>query len=464
MMKFIKHLTVASVFVLITLPLTIRGQSAAPTPRASSPTVTALVNVNVIPMDRERILKGQTVVIKGNKIIKIGPYKTTKPPKNALQIDGRGKYLIPGLSDLHIHLRSTDELVSYLAYGVTTVLHMSGAESGAPDLLRYRKDLASGEMLGPTLYLTGPLIDGPRPIFPKLAVATKSPDDARRIVTEHKQIGYDFLKTYNFLARDVYVALSEEARKQGIAVIGHIPQAMEIEEALSAGHAMVAHVSFYPPGSFENGKFRLDEKKIPERVAATVKAGAFVTPTLVTLDTAVRGIKNFDELFVDPELKYLHPDTIQMWRQNNPHKLPNYGQFTVLETYPSDRRLTKALSDGGVPLLLGTDAAVAGVFPGKSAHQELKLLVEVGLTPFQALSTGTRKAGQFINRYVPSSERFGVVAVGWRADLLLLGANPLDDINNTSNVLGVMSRGKWFTKADLEKRRNDMADKYNSAK
>ena len=462
MKKFINNLTVASVFVLVTLPLTLRAQSAAPTQKTFSPIVTAFINVNVIPMDQERIVQGQTVVIKGDKIIKIGPYKTTKPPKNALKIDGRGKYLIPGLSDLHIHLRSTDELVSYLAYGITTILHMSGAESGAPDLLRYRKDLANGEMLGPTLYLTGPLIDGPRPIFPKLAIATKSPDDARRIVTEHKQIGYNFLKTYNFLARDVYAALTEEAKKQGIAVIGHIPQAMKIEDALSAGHAMVAHVSFYSSGFFENGKFKPDEKKIPERVEATVKAGAFVTPTLVTSEMAIKGIKNFDELFVDPEVKHLHPGTVQMWRQNNPHKLPNYGQFTVLETNPWHRRFTKALSDSGVPLLLGTDAAVAGVFPGKSAHQELKLLVDVGLTPFQALSTGTRNAGQFINKYVPSSEPFGVVAVGCRADLVLLEANPLEDIDNISHVLGVMSRGKWLTKADLEKRRNDLADKYNS--
>jgi imidazolonepropionase-like amidohydrolase len=179
---------------------------------------------------------------------------------------------------------------------------------------------------------------------------------------------------------------------------------------------------------------------------------------------AVKGIKNFDKIFADPEFKYLHPDVVRMWENSNPHKMPDYGQFLVLETIPWHRRFAKALNAAGVPLLLGTDAAAAGVFPGKSAHQELRHLVDVSLTPFEALLTGTRNAGQFIKKHIPSAESFGMIVVGYRADLILLDANPLEDINNTTHILGVMVRGNWLTKAELEKRRNDFASRYKAAR
>ena len=437
---------------------------ARPRGRPSKGQIIAFVNVNVIPMDRERVLRGQTVITQGAKIIKLGGYERTRIPKGALIVDGQGKYLMPGLSDLHIHLQTPDELLAYLANGITTVLHMGGAAGGAPDLLRYRRELASGKMLGPALYLTGPLIDGPRPIFPKLAIATKTREEGRRVVSDHKKAGYNFIKIYSLLAPDVYLALMEEAGKQKIPVVGHIPQGMKLADALKAGQVMIAHSSIYTTEFFDASyKFKPDEKKIPGLVRATFMSGAFMQPTLVASHAGVRNIDHFEELFNDPEIKYLHSEVVQRWRRNNPHKLPNFGQFLVLETFPWERRIVKALNDGGVPLLLGTDANYTGVFPGKSAHQELRLLVDVGLTPFQALSTGTRNADQFLARYAPSGERFGSVAVGRRADLILLGANPLEDISNTSHILGVMVQGKWLTKAELDERRNELARRYKAS-
>ena len=154
----------------------------------------AFADVNVIPMDTERVLEKYTVMVQDGVITEMGPSASVEIPQGARVLDGRGAYLLPGLTDFHIHLRSTDELISYLAYGVTTVVHLSGAQQGAPDLLRYRDQLAAGERLGPTLYTSGPLLDGAPPIWPGVSVVATTPEEARDVVVEQKQAGYDFIK------------------------------------------------------------------------------------------------------------------------------------------------------------------------------------------------------------------------------------------------------------------------------
>lgn len=436
--------------------------------KSETPFTTAFVNVNVIPMTREVVLANQTVIIKDGRIAALGPFESTAIPDNAIKIDGRDRYLLPGLADLHIHLRSTDELLSYLAHGVTTVLHLSGAMSGAPDLLNYRAQIARGERLGPTLYLSGPNVDGDPPIWRGVSVAVTTPKEARRVVAEQKRAGYDVIKVYNQLSNEAYTALAEAAKQNNIAVVGHVPRAVGVEGALKAGQVMIAHGEEYFFTYFnckECGRDRKpDESKIPTIVQATLVAGTAVTPNLSFIAATRRQLDNLESVLADPETKYLRPQVLSMWKSQNPTNRPELEKFDEREKvkYPFVQKLTKALSDAGVLLLLGTDSSAPGLFPGQSAHLELRELVHAGLTPYQALATGTRNAGQFISECVRPTEKFGTIAIGQRADLILLSKNPLENIDNISQLAGVMARGQWLPMAKLQARRDSVAALYKN--
>lgn len=454
------------------------GLIAQKAPRGvSSPSsgVFAFVNVNVIPLDRERLLERQTVIVRDDRIVSIVPTTRSRAPRDATLIDGSGKFLMPGLADLHIHLRSTDELLSYLAYGVTTVMHLSGATGGAPDLLGNRAALARGELLGPTLYASGPTLDGDPPIFPNVSVAVRTPEDARRVVAEQKRAGYDLLKVYNRLAPEVYDALLTAAMEQGLAVVGHVPRQVGMERALRSGQAMIAHGEEYfftyfggaNDAQMQGGVVtQPDERKIAGIAEATRAASVAVTPNLSFIASTKRQLEDLSGVFADAELRYLHPNARRMWQANNPTRRRDLDQFTARERvkYPFVRRLTKGLSDAGVLLLLGTDSSAPGLFPGQSAHLELRELVAAGLTPYQALATGTSNAGRFVAERVRPADKFGVVAVGHRADLLLLESNPLERIENISTLVGVMARGEWLTKDRLQQLREGLAESYKQVK
>ncbi|HXG65886.1 MAG TPA: amidohydrolase family protein [Blastocatellia bacterium] len=437
--------------------------TAVSQPQADANQTIAFTDVNVIPMDRERVLPRQTVIVRGGQITEIGPAKSVRTPKGAVKIDGRGQYLMPGLADLHIHLHSADHLLSYLAYGVTTVLNLDGD----PDDLRLREEIARGARLGPNYYTCGPRTDGNPPVFGGGAVVA-SPEEARRAIAEQARAGYDFVKVYNNLAPETYAALVAEAQAQGLAVVGHVPRKVGVEGVLQAGQAMIAHGEEYfftyfrgPADRFNQPGMRSkpDETKIPGIARATAAAGAAVTPNLSFIANTKRQLEDIQGVWADPEAKYLSPAVLNGWKSNNPTKRRDLEQFMEREKikYPFVKKLTKGLSDAGVFLLLGTDASVAGCFPGHSAHVELRELVAAGLTPYQALATGTRNAGQFLATHARSKEKFGTVAAGQRADLILLKGNPLESIENISQIVGVMARGQWLPRTKLQQMRDDAA-------
>ncbi|MCI0489236.1 MAG: amidohydrolase family protein [Blastocatellia bacterium] len=445
-----------------------------PVPQSKNKAV-AFINVNVVPMDREHVLVARTVIVRDGIISEIGPAGTTNVPDDALRIDGRGRYLMPGLADLHIHLRSTDEFLSYLAYGVTTVLHLSGAQSGAPDLLEYRERLARNEMLGPTLYTSGPVVDGDPPIFRSVSVAVTTAEGARRVVAEQKRAGYDLIKVYNRLPPEAYTALIAAAKKEGLAVVGHIPRQVGVERALDAGQAMIAHGEEYffayfggaSDARLQGGKLTPpDETKIPGIAKATRDAGTAVTPNLSFIAATERQLEDINAVLTDSETRYLHPNVLRMWKSNNFTNRRDIEMFAERERikYPFVKKLTRGLSDAGVLLLLGTDSSAPGLFPGQSAHLELRELVSAGLTPYQALATGTRNAGEFITKHVRRARAFGTVSVGARADLLLLAKNPLEDISNVSALDGVMVRGQWLSAERLKQLREEMASSYEQGR
>ncbi len=423
-------------------------------------------------MSEERVLRGQTVVVRNGVVVDVGPSGAVEVPLGARRIEGDGRYLLPALTDFHVHLRSTDELHSYLAHGVTTVVHVSGGMRGAPELLRYRDEIARGERLGPTLYTTGPILDGSPPVFGGVSTVVSTPEEARLAVAEQHRAGYDFVKVYNNLTSIVLAAAVEAAHERGMAVLGHIPRqegrAEALQRALSAGQDMIAHgeeyffTYFYADvdSLLDRGEIPYpDEGRIPVAVRMTREAGAAVVPNLSFVAMTRRQLDDLDGVLVDPEARYLQPGVRAMWEADNPTRRTDLERFDRRERakYPFLQRLTKALSDAGVPLLLGTDASAPGMYPGASAHVDLRELVAAGLTPYEALAAGTRNAGAFIEEHVEEAEPFGVLAPGQRADLLLVRENPLEDVASASAVEGVMVRGRWFSTAELERLREEGA-------
>ncbi len=443
-------------------------------PESDVPRLVAFTNVNVVPMDTERVLRDQTVLVQDGMITAVEPTGTVEIPPGALHVDGRGSYLLPGLVDMHIHLRSEHELLSYLAYGITTVVNLSGATSDAPDLLRTRARLAEGDLIGPTLYTTGPSLDGDPPIFAAVSTVVTTPEEAERAVVAQVEAGYDFIKVYNGVQPDVLRAIVAAAHARGKVVFGHIPRPDDrgregaLQRALNAGLDVIAHGEEYFFTFFYAGADSLldrgevpwrDAALIPEAVRLTREAGAAVIPNLSFVAMTRFQLDSLDTVLADPETRYLSSEVIEMWELYNPTRRSDLDRFDLRERakYAFVQSLTKALHDAGVPLLLGSDASLPGLFPGKSAHVELRELVEAGLTPYEALATGTRNAGRFIHEYVPSAQPFGMIAPGYRADLLLVRGNPLVDIYNAADIEGVMVRGQWFPSAELERRRDEIA-------
>jgi len=398
----------------------------------------AFVHVNVIPMDRETVLEDQTVIVEGGTIAAVGPAADTAIPSGARQIAARGKYLIPGLTDAHVHLQSPTEFPLYLANGVTTVFNLDGR----PAHLLWRKKIASGEMQGPTIFTTGPIID-------------KAPqaDEAARMVDEQAALGYDGVKIYNGVSKEAYPALIAEAKRKKLLLMGHVARKPDFEMTLASGQS-IAHLEEYtytffnPQRDADNRHIVYDESKIPEAVRLTVKSGIYVIPTLSTYATILQQATALDEFLKRPELRYdppwiqaaLQPETNRYKNGFAPAVYPRIRTSLALQ-----RKLLKALEDAKVPLLCGTDSSDVGPVAGFGIHEELQEFVSDGLTPYQALQTATVNAARYFGR----SAEFATITTGKRADLVLLRANPFAEIGNTRGIEGVMVRGRWLEKKEL---------------
>ena len=413
------------------------SQTAVATTHPKAAQITAFININVVPMDKEQVLERQTVIIRDGRISEIGSAATTKVPKDAMRIDGRGKYLMPGLVDMHTHLYSQTEMPLYIANGVTTVFNLDGR----PAHLLWRERIARGEMLAATIYTVGPKFDRAR-----------TPEEAARIVDEQARAGYDGIKIYNQVSKEEYPALMAAARRNNLIIVGHIPRKPGFEAALKAGQA-IAHAEEYIYAFFNNDvgdidKIELDESRIAQAVTLTRTSGIWITPTLVTYDYIVRQASDLGTFLAKPELKYIAPSQRERFSpENNRYKRAfNSSQVAKLkEVLAFQKKLLRALHKAGVPILVGTDAPDVGPIAGFSIHEELRNLVESGFTPFKALQAATRDSAQILK----SPNEFGTVSVGKRADLILLEANPLKDIGNVARRVGVMVRGQWLPESEL---------------
>jgi imidazolonepropionase-like amidohydrolase len=442
---------------------TLLGPGPAGEPADQEP-ITAFVNVTVIPMDRERSLPNQTVVVRGDRIVEIGPASRVKVPEGGTRVDGRGKYLVPGLAEMHAHIpggQAADSIVGrtlflYVSGGITTIRGMLGH----PRHLELRARAARGELLSPTIYASGPSLNGN---------SAPTPDAVARAVSEQKAAGYDLLKIHPGVRREVFDTLVATARRVGIPFAGHVPEEVGVTHALASRYASIEHLDGYleallrdgaPLKASESAFFgmnlgeQLDEAKLPALVRATKQAGVWNVPTQVLMENLISA-GSAEALSRRPEMRYVAATAVAQWSETKTGILQQTGssEASARRMIEVRRRLIKALHAAGAGLLLGSDAPQVWNVPGFSTHRELESLVAAGLTPWQALETGTRNVAV----YFGTLKEAGTVETGKRADLVLLDADPLKDIRNTTKRAGVMVRGRWLPQAEIQARLEGVA-------
>ena len=440
------------------------GASVRPAP--ADPRVTAFVDVTVIPMDREGLLPHQTVVVDDGRIVAVGGAGGTPVPQGAQRIDGRGKFLVPGLADMHAHTVDEASRFLFVSMGVTTIRIMAGG----PSILRLRAEVRAGRQpLSPWIYTAGPILDGDPPIFGNhLAIAT--PARGAEVVHAEKRAGYDFIKVYENLSLETYDAIVAAARQAGLPVTGHVPGKVGVAHAVESGQVTMEHLDGYTSSAQRAGSTvkppdwrtflltahrSVDEAKLADLIARVKAAGAWTCPTLVVDER----MANADRLQAAglPELRYLPPVQVAGWDPKKDFLRWTPEEFEVLRGEAAwNRALVGRLVAAGARLLAGTDVGNPWVVPGFSLHDELELLVRAGLTPYQALRAATAAPAELFG----AEAEAGTVRVGRRADLVLLDADPQVDVSRTRQIAGVMVRGRWLPRAELERRREELAAVY----
>lgn len=421
---------------------------------------TAFVHVNVVPMDRERVLRDQTVLVRGGRIVAIG--RNVEVPADAARIDGHGTaWLSPGLADMHTHSQTKNDLAVYLANGVTTVLNMGDARAGFVD--KIVPAVNRGELPGPHVY-TSFLVDGSTDYN---GFVVRTPEEARAFVHLAKTNSYDFVKVYVDLSPEVFSAFADEGARLGLPLIGHGVRAVRLARQLEQGQVLVAHAeeffyTFFTAPGVEETDTPPDLGRIPEAVALVKRHAATVTADLVTYAAIAHQIGHPEviaQFLARPDSYFLAPNDRLSWQASD-----YVGKSARLEAKLEFlRRLVKAMADAGVELVAGTDApAVPGCLPGFSLHDDLAELEASGLTRYQVLVAATRAPGAFIER-TKHGDRFGLVATGYRADLVLSSRNPLDSLATLRKPLGVMAAGQWRDAAALDALKDHVREGYRRA-
>ena len=415
---------------LLLLPLILGACSSQPSttgsatdavmPAVSQAPVVAFVGVNVIPMDEERVLENQTVVVRGGRIETVGPADEVEVPNGAERIDGDGRYLIPGLAEMHGHIPPPsdgaeyidDVLFLYVANGITTVRGMLGHDGQ----LALRDRVNGSDAWAPNLYLAGPSFSGG---------SIDSPEQAEAKVRQQVEEGWDLLKVHPGLSLAEYDAMAETANELGIRFGGHVPADVGLEHAIEMNQETYDHIDGY----------------------------------IAYLDgESLYGVAGLETLRNLPELQYMPPGLVEGWISTHEGRLANPDRDAqAAETRIANRmRLLEALSDGGALILMGTDAPQQFSVPGFSIHRELARMAEAGMTPYEILVSGSRNVGT----YFANEDTFGTIAPGQRADLILLESNPLEDIARVADRAGVMVRGYWISEDEIQDRLDQIADRY----
>jgi len=412
-------------------------------PPFESPNSFVISHVNLIPMDSDQVLPDRYVLVERGKISRISVAEI-RVPSTFKTVDGHGKFLMPALADLHVHLFSPDDFPAFLSYGVANVLNMDGG----PLHLAWRHQVREGKLLGPNIYTAGHTVDG-LPALNELFLTAETPEQGREIVRRQKRAGYDAVKLYGTLRPDVFRAILQAAREEKIPVVGHINRQVGALEVLKSSQTLAAHLEDLLFSRFDQPPGDTDLVAFADAIAAS---HITVTPNLNVNPANIAQLQNLTAVLQSSESALLSPAAYSQWMPANNRNERNDQIAQQIEQMKQVQQIlykfVKLLSDRHVPLVLGTDASAYG-FPGLSVHQELRELVEAGVSPYEALRSATTNAGIFMAANISGAPRFGVIAEGEEADLLLLSANPLENIQNADRIAGLVLRGRWFSAEQL---------------
>ena len=421
-----------------------------------------LKNTSIITMESNTVLsnhdveieKGLIKDIKPTGVIPVGPYCEV--------IDCSEKFTIPGLMDMHVHLEHEEEMLLYLANGVTSVRNMWGGKNH----IYWRQMIKNEKLFCPYIYTTSPLIDG-APVFWPNSVVFENPEEVKEAISEYKRVGYQQLKIYNGLTKEIYDAICEAGNEHQMPLVGHVPYALALDYVLDKGQYCLEHfdgftlklipqeyLKKWKPGdtasTLEILK-HIDETAIPVVIDKVIRAGAWVCPTLVVW--ILLDLESERKFLERPENEYLLPSLLSewSWMTESARQDPAWGKYLSIEKVLS-KVYASHLKEAGGKMIVGTDTPNPHVIPGFSIHDELETLVETGYTPFEVLEGCTKNGAEFMS----DLDTVGTVSIGKRADLLLLNENPLVNISNTRNRYGIVWRRKWFPQEVLDKQLEDL--------
>jgi len=434
--------------------------------QAAQPTVLTIANVTVIDTAGGPPQLHRTVTVRNGRIEDIRDSTLPKLKQRGVEINGTGKFLIPGLWDMHVHMVFGDwfprgkevTLPLFIANGITGVRDMGGE---LEVLQQWRKEISAGALLGPRIVMSGPMLDGPQPRFPS-SIAIKNPEDGRRAVDDLKQRGADFIKLQSLIPREAVFAIADEARKQDITFVGHVPDSIRASEASKAGQKSFEHLigifegsspleDEFIKGTKSEGKFlsTYDPKLADALFALLAKNQTWQCPTLVW----ERGgnLIDLSDFTHDSRAKYAPAYWKDVtWKRFTAEIMHGYNTddlATRRRFVDKELEVVKAMHRAGIPFLAGTDTPPGVyIFPGFSLHEELQRFVAAGFTPLEALQTATLNPAKFLGK----ENELGTIEKGKLADLVLLDANPLDDIRNTQKIAGVVANGRFLSRRDLD--------------
>jgi cytosine/adenosine deaminase-related metal-dependent hydrolase len=477
MRRILKAMTWSFLLVAILSGCMVEGQHAPQ--QVSDDGYTAFINVNVVPMTHETIDKNQTVLIAGDRILAVGPVSSVSIPENATIIDGKGAYLMPGLADMHMHTNqdwdsdvwSVSPLVLYLANGVTTIRDFGPTGEDLTYALRWREQIENGTRIGPTIYTSGKIL-------------FVSPlGDPQGLVRENHELGFDFLKLYSYLSPEDFHEALTTAKELGMYSAGHVPYAVGLERTLAEGMNEIAHVEellfefieydrkvqlapdawlsylinsalgqFDLASGFSEAEFAHQHAETMQHILDELRAyGTPLCTTMVVDELIQQKIFELDGFLARSEMGFIPAYYHDLLRQGEEkHQLQCKGiEDLCAYKYEIDRWVLTRLHQAGIPVVLGTDSAILAVVPGFSIHDELRILVENGFTPYEAINTGTVNASLIVEKMVGADD-FGTVEVGKRADLILLNGDPLEDVGAIKDLWGVMAAGRWYSGEALD--------------
>jgi len=438
---------------------------------SSASSKTYITHVTVIDTENGKKIQNRTVIVSGDRILEVRDSKSVRPRADAKIVEGHGKYLIPGLWDMHVHAVYAERLDGmfplFVANGITGIRDM-GTSMPLPDIVHIRQETANGSRLGPRIVAAGPILDGrTKPARPNFLAIT-TPEEGRETVRRLKTGGVDFIKVYSWLSRDSFLAIIEEAKKQNIPFSGHVPFSVSALEASDAGQKSLEHIfgiylscssreeelrsEMLKSGANLSGSERIrleldeaaasyDERKAADVFAHLVKNGTWMVPTFTAVlpDSEIFDVR----VRTDPRLKYI-PEAVQKrWTE-----AAAAGAAIKSKSFERKVQIVGAMHRAGLPFLAGTDAGWVQpyVYAGFSLHDELASFVRAGLTPMESLQTATINPARFLGL----EKDLGTIEKGKVANLVLLDADPVSDIHNTTKISAVFLAGKEFDRPALD--------------